>query len=306
MRIVITGGTGFVGTHLVEQCMARGYGVTLLVRNLSSAQRRFPPAFFPSLQLVAYTPLQLGAWQECLNGADALVNLAGATIAGRRWTDKVKREIVSSRVDTTKVLVQAIAHLSQPPKVLVSASAIGYYGTDPDKTFDEYSFAGKGFLAQVCQDWEAAADGAVGLTRVIKLRIGIVLGYGGALAKILPIFQAGAGGTIASGQQWFSWIHRTDLVRLILWSITRSELVGVVNGTAPHPVTNRELTSALASVLKCPAFLPVPAIALQVLFGEASELLLKGQRVVPQKALLNGFNFDYPEITGALSQILNA
>lgn len=304
MRIVIVGGTGFIGTHLVEQCVARGDQVTLLVRNLGTGQKKFPPVFFPTVNLVEYTPLSLGPWQSQLKGADAVVNLAGASIAGRRWTVSVKQEILRSRVDTTKVLVQAIQQASPPPKVLINASAIGYYGTDPDKNFDEYSFAGTGFLAEVCKQWEAVADLATEVTRVVKVRIGVVLGYGGALARILPIFQAGAGGVIGSGKQWFSWIHRSDIAKLILWAIAKTDITGVVNGTAPNPVTNGEFTKALAEVLKCPAVLPVPGIALQVLFGESASVLLEGQKVIPRKALLNGFQFDYPDIYSALRQIL--
>lgn len=305
MPLAIIGGTGFIGTHLVEQAVAQGQQVILLARDKAKAERLFPPVFFPQVDCVAYDPYQVGSWAKALSGCTAVVNLAGASIAGRRWTSAVKSEIRRSRVETTKVLMQALQTLDQLPAVLVNASAIGFYGSDPDKTFDEYSFAGNGFLADVCQGWEQAVDmGLPASMRSVKVRIGVVLGLGGALSKILPIFQAGAGGTIGSGQQWFSWIHRSDIVRLILWSIDNPAIKGVVNGTAPQPVTNGEFTVALSQVLGCPAFLPVPAIALQVLFGEAASVILEGQRVIPQKAQLNGFQFLYPDITSALGEII--
>jgi uncharacterized protein (TIGR01777 family) len=305
MTLAITGGTGFIGTHLVEYALSQGRQVILLARDKSKAERLFPPVFFPKVTCVTYDPYQMGEWVQALAGCEAVVNLAGASIAGRRWTRAVKAEIRRSRVETTKVLVQALQTLDQPPPVLVNASAIGFYGSDANKTFDEYSFAGNGFLADVCQGWEQAVDvGLPSTVRAVKVRIGVVLGYGGALARILPIFQAGAGGVIGSGKQWFSWIHRSDLVRLILWSIDNPAIKGVVNGTAPQPVTNAEFTTALAQVLGRPAFLPVPALALQVLLGESASVILEGQRVIPQKAQLNGFQFLYPDIVSALQEII--
>ena len=300
MAIAVIGGTGFIGTRLVEQLSAQGETVKLFSRNLDKASRLFPSVFFPQVQMADY-----GNWSQDLSGCRAVVNLAGASIAGRRWTAPVKREILDSRVQTTRKLAEALKQVSSPPSVVINASAIGYYGTDLNKTFDEYSFAGSGFLAEVCQAWEQEADAIANLgIRLVKLRIGVVLGYGGALARILPIFRSGVGGVIGSGQQWFSWVHRDDLVRLILFAIAEPNLQGVVNGTAPEPVTNAEFTKALAEVLSCPAFLPVPAIALQVLLGESASIILDGQKVLPLKAQTNGFKFEYPDIRSALKQIL--
>ncbi len=284
----------------MEQLTAQGEQVILISRHPDSACRRFPKVFFPKVQIVGYDN-----WSEMLADCRAVVNLAGASIAGRRWTAQVKQDILNSRVLTTRKLAEALKQTTSRPAVVINASAIGYYGTDLQKTFDESSFAGSGFLAEVCQAWEKEAEAIANLgIRLVKLRIGVVLGYGGALARILPIFRAGAGGIIGSGKQWFSWVHRDDLVNLILFAIAKPDLQGAINGTAPETVTNAEFTKALAEALSCPAFLPVPAIALQLLFGEAASIILEGQRVLPLKAQTNGFQFTYPDIRSALKQIL--
>ncbi len=306
MKVAVTGGTGFVGVRLIETLHRLGDRPVLLTRHPERAQRMFPAAFFPNVTVVGYDPLQVGDWAQALASCDAVVNLAGAPIADIPWNAARKQAIRESRVRGTEVLVEAIARANPRPRVLVSGSAIGYYGVDPVKEFDEYSFPGEDFLATVCKDWERAADRASDLgLRVVKLRTGLVLGYGGVLARLLPLFQNGLGGVVGSGRQWFSWIHRDDLVNLIVFALTTDRLLGALNGTAPNPVTNRELTQTLAQVLQKPAFLPVPAIALQVLYGEAAILVLEGQKVLPKKALQNGFRFAYPELPMALRQILN-
>jgi len=306
MKVAVTGGTGFVGVRLIEMLHRLGDRPVLLTRNPERAQRMFPATFFPNVTVVGYDPLQGGDWAQALASCDAVVNLAGAPIADIPWNAARKQAIRESRVQGTEVLVEAIAQVNPRPRVLVSGSAIGYYGVDPVKEFDEYSFPGEDFLATVCKDWERAADRASDLgLRVVKLRTGLVLGYGGVLARLLPLFQNGLGGVVGSGRQWFSWIHRDDLVNLIVFALTTDRLLGALNGTAPNPVTNRELTQTLAQVLQKPAFLPVPAIALQVLYGEAAILVLEGQKVLPKKALQNGFRFAYPELPMALRQILN-
>ena len=303
MKIVVTGATGFVGTKLVERLQAAGDRIVVLSRNSQKASSLFPQSSFPNVEVISYNPLQLGDWADALSGSDAVINLAGEPIAGVRWTEQRKQEIRNSRILTTKVLVEAIAKASVKPQVLISGSAIGYYGTSPDKTFDEYSDAGDDFLANVCTDWEAAADGVTGLgVRLVKLRTGIVLGLGGAIAKMLPIFQVG-GGKIGNGQQWFSWIHRDDLVELIIYALKNPQVTGALNATAPQPVTNETFTVAFAKSIKRPAFLPVPAAALILIFGEGATVLLDGQRVVPHKAEVNKFTFKYPDIDSALTQI---
>lgn len=306
MKIVLTGATGFVGVKLVERLHALGNSIVVLARNSQKAVRQFPQEAFPNVEVVSYTPFELGDWAKVISGSDAVINLAGEPLAGVRWTDKRKQEIRDSRILTTKVLVEAIAQADVKPQVLISGSAIGYYGTSLDKSFDEYSSAGDDFLANVCKDWEAAADVVTGLgVRLVKLRTGIVLGMGGAIAKMLPIFQVGGGGKIGTGKQWFSWIHRNDLVELIIFAVNNAQITGALNATAPKAVNNEDFTFALAKAIKRPAFLPVPAAALILVFGEGATVLLDGQRVVPHKAEINKFTFQYPDIDKALGQIFS-
>jgi uncharacterized protein len=304
MKIVLTGATGFVGEKLVERLHALGDRIIVLARNPQKATRQFPPDTFPNVEVISYTPFELGDWAKAISGSDAVINLAGEPLAGVRWTDKRKQEIRDSRILTTKVLVAAIAKSDVKPQVLISGSAIGYYGTSLDKSFDEYSSAGDDFLANVCKDWEATADVVTSLgVHLVKLRTGIVLGMGGAIAKMLPIFQVGGGGKIGSGKQWFSWIHRDDLVELIIYALKNDQISGALNATAPKAVTNEDFTVAFAKAIKRPAFLPVPAAALILIFGEGATVLLDGQRVLPHKAEINKFTFKYPDIGTALAQI---
>jgi uncharacterized protein (TIGR01777 family) len=307
MKTAVTGATGFIGLQLVEllQRQEPEADVVLLVRDRPRAEKLFPRAFFPRVTAVGYTPEHLGAWVTALEGCDRLVNLAGEPIATQPWTKRRKRELQQSRVLTTQVLVEALREAKATPQVMVSGSAIGYYGTDPAKEFDDYSFAGDDFLAELCQQWEGAAAAVQELgTRLVLLRTGIVLGMGGVLARILPLFQAGVGGVLGSGRQWFSWIHRQDMTALIYYALTHPTVVGPLNGTAPQPVTNLEFTRALSRAVQRPAVVPVPAFALQILLGESSVLVLDGQKVLPKKALAQGFQFQYPEIDSALAQIL--
>ena len=304
MKIVVTGATGFVGEKLVERLHALGDRIVVLARNSQKATRQFPQDTFPNVEVIGYTPFELGDWAKAISGSDAVINLAGEPLAGVRWTEKRKQEIRDSRILTTKVLVEAIAKADVKPQILISGSAIGYYGTSLDKSFDEYSNAGDDFLANVCKDWEAAAEAVTSLgLRLVKLRTGIVLGMGGAIAKMLPIFQVGGGGKIGAGKQWFSWIHRDDLVELIIYALKNDQVTGALNATAPKAVTNADFTVAFAKAIKRPAFLPVPAAALILVFGEGATVLLDGQRVVPHKAEINKFTFQYPDIDSALAQI---
>ncbi|MFN5726119.1 MAG: TIGR01777 family oxidoreductase [Pseudanabaena sp.] len=306
MKIVMTGATGFVGGKLVERLHALGDRIVVLARNSQKATRQFPQDIFPNVEVIGYTPFELGDWAQVISGSDAVINLAGEPLAGVRWTDKRKQEIRDSRILTTKVLVEAIAKADVKPQALISGSAIGYYSTSLDKSFDEYSNAGDDFLANVCKDWETAAEAVTSLgLRLVKLRTGIVLGMGGAIAKMLPIFQVGGGGKIGSGKQWFSWIHRDDLVELIIYALKNEQITGALNATAPKAVTNEDFTVAFAKAIKRPAFLPVPAAALILIFGEGATVLLDGQRVLPHKAEIYKFTFQYPDIDAALAQILD-
>ncbi|MEI6429435.1 MAG: TIGR01777 family oxidoreductase [Pseudanabaena sp. ELA607] len=310
MKIIVTGATGFIGTRLVERLHNQGNQITVFARDPQKAQRLFPSHLLPLVTVVGYDPIResqtdAALWQEALNGCDGVINLAGAPIAGERWTSQTRQRILASRVVTTTALVAALGKLAIKPKAMISGSAIGYYGTDPSKIFEEYNFSGTDFPAQICQQWEAAAEPVTNMgIRLVKLRTGIVLGNGGALAKILPIFQLGLGGILGSGKQWFSWIHCDDLVNLIVTCLTDDRYRGPVNGTAPQPVTNQEFTQALAQVAGKLAILPTPAAVLLLVFGESANLLLEGQQVIPRKAIANNFAFQYPDITGAVTQVI--
>lgn len=306
MKVAITGATGFVGSRLIERLHKEGNRVLVLTRNTTFAQKVFPPEAFPNVEIVAYTPTKSGSWQDLLAGCDGVVNLAGEPIAEKRWTPEQKQEILNSRQLGTQKIVEAIAKANPKPTVLVNASAIGYYGTSETATFDETSPSGNDFLAQVCQAWEGEAmkvkDAGV---RLVILRFGIVLGLGGALGKMITPFKLFAGGPIGSGRQWFSWIHVDDLVNLIVQALTRPELEGVYNATAPHPVRMTDLSQTMGQVMNRPSWLPVPAFALEALLGDGAIVVLEGQQVLPKRALEAGFEYKYSNLQPALKQILN-
>ncbi len=306
MKVAVTGATGFIGSRLVEKLHAQGNQVLILTRNAERARRVFKSSAFPLLEIVTYAPTEYGAWEQSLSGCDRVVNLAGESIAEGRWTPERKQAIIDSRKLGTQRLVEAIAQANPKPSVLVNASAVGYYGTSETATFEENSFPGSDFLAQVCQAWEAEAqkvkDAGV---RLVIIRTGIVLGMGGALAKMLPPFQLFAGGPIGTGRQWFSWIHREDLVNLILQALTREDMEGVFNGTAPNPVRMTEFCQTLGQVLNRPSWLPVPDFALELLLGDGAKVVLEGQQVLPKRTLASGFQFQYPNLKPALESILS-
>ncbi|HEY9872053.1 MAG TPA: TIGR01777 family oxidoreductase [Candidatus Obscuribacterales bacterium] len=306
MKVAITGATGFVGSLLVERLHKEGHQVLVLSRNSAKAQQFFPASAFPNLEVVAYTPTESGSWQQAISGCDAVVHLAGEPIAEGRWTPERKQEILNSRQLSTQKIVEAIAQAHPKPAVLVNASAIGYYGTSENATFDETSPSGDDFLAQVCQAWEAEAQKVKDTgTRLVILRLGIVLGMGGALAKMIPPFQLFAGGPIGTGRQWFSWISRDDLINLILFSLSNPNIEGVLNATAPNPVRMSELCLTLGQVLHRPSWLPVPAFALEALLGDGAKVVLEGQQVLPKTTLSKGFNYQYPTLKPALEEILS-
>ncbi|MEG4408444.1 thylakoid membrane protein ThyD [Microcoleus sp. MON2_D5] len=306
MKVAIAGATGFVGSRLVEKLQAAGHKVVVLSRDAAKAGRVFPASAYPNLEVVAYTPAESGDWQKSIAGCDAVVNLAGVPIAEERWTEARQQAILDSRRLTTAKLVEAIVNANPRPSVLVSASAIGYYGTSETAEFDETSPAGNDFLAAVCKDWEAAAQPAKNAgTRVAILRLGIVLGMGGALAKMLPPFKLFAGGPLGTGKQWFSWVHREDVVDLILYALQNSQVEGVLNATAPNPVRMNELCQTLGEVLQRPSWLPVPGFALEMLLGDGAKLVLEGQKVLPKQTLASGFQYQYPTLKLALEEILS-
>ncbi|MBN3959804.1 TIGR01777 family oxidoreductase [Nostoc sp. NMS8] len=306
MKVAITGATGFVGNLLVQRLHAKGHKIVVLTRNTAFAQKVFPSEAFPNIEIVAYTPNASGSWQSVISSCDGVVNLAGEPIGEGRWTPERKQEILNSRKLGTQKIVEAIANANPQPNVLINASAIGYYGTSETATFDETSLSGNDFLAQVCQAWEAEAtkvkDSGV---RLVILRLGIVLGNGGALGKMIPPFKLFAGGPIGSGRQWFSWIHVDDLVNLIVQALSKSEIEGIYNATAPNPVRMADLSQTLGQVMNRPSWLPVPAFAIEALLGDGAIVVLEGQQVIPKRTVETGFEYKYPNLQSALTQILN-
>jgi uncharacterized protein len=305
VKIVIAGATGFIGSRLVKRLQQEGHNVLVLTRNTTFAQKVFPANAFPNVEIVGYQPTASGSWQDAIAGCDGVVNLAGEPIAEERWTPEHKQKILNSRKLGTQKIVEAIAKANAKPKVLVNASAIGYYGTSETATFDETSPSGNDFLAEVCQAWEAEAskvkDAGV---RLVILRLGIILGMGGALAKMITPFKLFAGGPIGTGRQWFSWIHIDDLVNLILQALTNPAIEGVYNATAPNPVRMTDLSHTMGEVMHRPSWLPVPSFALEALLGDGAKVVLEGQQVLPKRTLDAGFDYQYPNLRSALTQIL--
>lgn len=298
MRLVIAGGTGFIGSALSARLSELGHSLTLLTRRASPAATAF------NKKMVLWNPGTRGAWEAAVNGSDGVINLAGATIA-KRWTKRHKQEIASSRVQSTRALVEAIGKAEEKPKWLINASAIGYYGPHGDETLSEEAGAGSDFLSRVCVAWERETGKAedYGL-RVVRLRTGIVLGRGGgALAKMVPPFKLFLGGPLGDGNQPMSWIHLEDEIGLILFLLEHPEARGAINATAPNPVTMSEFCKTLGDVLNRPSWAPVPAFALRLLLGEMADMLLTGQRALPTQALKLGYTFKYPTFREALQSL---
>jgi uncharacterized protein len=295
MNILVTGGTGFIGSALLPALQQAGHAVTVLTRSAATARVPAKVICVERLDALADRP------------PDAVINLAGENLGATRWNARSKARFVDSRIGMTTRLIDAFGRWSAPPRVLVNGSAIGWYGARGDEALSEDSAPGFGFAAELCQQWEAVADSAGTLgVRVACVRIGIVLGLpGGALGQMLPPFRFGLGGPLGSGLQWMSWIHRDDLVALMRRLVEDDTLRGAFNGTAPEPQRNADFSRALGQALKRPAVLPMPGFALRLIVGEmADELLLQGQKVLPQRAQAAGFVFRYPELPAALAQVL--
>lgn len=304
MKIAVTGATGLVGSSLVAKLNQIGHQILVLTRSVSKAQQVFPASAFPNLEIMQYTPQESGDWQQSISGCDAVINLAGEPIA-ERWSPSQKQAIMESRQLGTRKLVEAISMAEQKPQVLVSGSAIGYYGTSETSVFDENSGSGTDFLAQVCQNWEAEAQKVTEHgVRLVILRIGIVLANGGALGKMIGPFKMFAGGPIGSGKQWFSWIHRHDLVNLICQGVENQSMSGIYNATAPNPVRMSQLCQTLGEVMSRPSWLPVPDFVLEVLLGDGAIVVLEGQQVLPKKTQAIGFNYQFPDLKPALADIV--
>jgi len=304
MKVLVIGGSGFVGAALSRELSGAGHEVVVSTRKKTTSRRK-----------LTWNPPELIA-PDVIATFDAVINLAGESIFTERWTSDRKERIRSSRVDTTRALVQSLEKISpdptlknegnKKPHVLISASAIGYYGPHGDEDVNEGTLPGSDFLAAVCEEWEAAALRANELgIRVVIARLGLVLGEGGgALLKMLGPFKAFVGGYIGSGRQWMSWVHIDDITRFIRYALEHESVSGPFNITAPQPVRNREFSSALGRALGRPSFFPVPALAIKLALGESGDVLLTGQRVISEKALKAGYTFKYTDVNEALKAIL--
>ena len=294
MKILITGGTGFIGTPLGLELRNSKHTVVVTTRRQSDSEEKLtwnPPDLISS---------------DVISKFDAVINLAGEPIAPGRWTKERKELILTSRISTTRALVDSIKNAKKKPKALISASAIGYYGAHGDEHLTEDTAPANDFLADVCKQWEAEAFRAKEFgVRVVVVRIGGVLeSDGGALPQMMVPFKFFAGGPFGSGRQWFSWIHRDDVVGIIKYALDNDKISGPVNATAPNPVTNTEFSAALGKALKRPSWLAVPGFILRLTLGELGNVLLTGQRVFPEKALKAGYQFKYTEVKDALKAII--
>ena len=305
MRLLLLGCTGFVGRELLPLLLQAGHQLTVVSRRLArgyDAERASGALTWLQLDPASTTSWQDADLLDALQQADGVVNLAGEPIAEKRWSPSHLRVLEASRLETTRLLVEAMGTLPTPPGVLVNASAIGFYGTSTTARFVETSPCGTDFLASLCQRWEAAAAVVPAGTRLVTVRIGIVLAAdGGALGKMLPVFKTGLGGPIGSGEQWMSWIHRSDLCALILKALDDQAMSGVVNGVAPQPATMADFSRALGRTLGRPSLLPVPAPVLQVMLGDGAQVVLEGQHVESERLQALGFSFRYPDLTAALA-----
>ena len=300
MKIVIAGGTGFLGSPLAETYAEDGHDVRVLSRSLPPGEARHESGTgVPGITRVGWRPDgQQGAWAESIGGADAVINLAGASVGSKRWTPQRKAELRDSRILATRSLAEAIKAAPVPPSVFISSSAIGYYGTTGDDARTEASPAGSDFFARLCEDWEQEARRAERPDmRLALVRTGLVLeASGGSLKEMMTPFRLFAGGPLGSGRQYMSWIHRLDWIEMVKWIVETPEAGGPINLTAPHPVRNREFARALGRALRRPALLPAPRFALKVALGEFADYVVTGQRVIPARALALGYHFRYPEI----------
>ncbi|XP_038725558.1 epimerase family protein SDR39U1 homolog, chloroplastic-like isoform X2 [Tripterygium wilfordii] len=302
MTVSVTGATGFIGRRLVQRLQADNHYIRVLTRSKSKAELIFPVKDFPGI-VIAEEP----EWKSCIQGSTAVVNLAGTPIS-TRWSSEIKKDIKQSRIRVTSKVVDLINNSPEGvrPTVLVSATAVGYYGTSETQVFDERSPSGNDYLAEICREWEATALKVNKDVRLALIRIGVVLGKdGGALAKMIPLFMVFVGGPVGSGRQWFSWIHLDDIVNLIYEALSNPSYKGVINGTAPHPVRFAEMCEQLGNVLGRPSWLPVPDFALKAVLGEGASVVLDGQKVVPARAQELGFRYKYPHVKDALKAILS-
>lgn len=300
MKVLLTGGTGFVGSAIVKELLTSGHQVVILTRNIPKAAITLGSScqYFHWANTNTLPPL------EAFEGVEGVINLMGEGIADKKWDDEQKKKIYNSRIEGTSKLVEAMSGLAKKPRVLVSTSAIGIYGNRGSEDINENSELANDFLADVCKDWEREANRALDIgMRVAIMRVGVVLGReGGALKKMLPIFKLGAGGPVGSGNQYMSWIHVEDLARMYIEAVKNESIKGPYNCTAPYPATNAQFSKELGRALKRPAFMPAPAFALKLVFGEMSSVLLEGQKVLPIHFKEKKFRYQYPTLEMALKE----
>jgi uncharacterized protein (TIGR01777 family) len=301
MKVFVTGGTGLIGGALVDTLLQRGDEPIVLSRDAGRATERLGR----DVLIVEGDPQQPGDWCAKIDGCDAVVNLAGEPIFGKRWNAEQKKRLVDSRVDSTRNIVQAIGAAKARPKVMVNASAVGYYGDVPENEVTEQSPQGGDYLAQICGAWEAAAKQVMPYgVRLVLIRIGVVLARdGGAVKQMLLPFKLGLGGPVGFGRQWVSWIHLDDIVRVIVAALDNRNLEGVVNATAPEPVRNKEFSQCLAAALHRPCLFPVPPFMLRLMFGEVAFVVTTGQKVLPTRLLAEDFAFRFPRCGDAMQDL---
>ncbi|HOW58157.1 MAG TPA: TIGR01777 family oxidoreductase [Candidatus Omnitrophota bacterium] len=300
MKIILTGGTGFIGTAVRRQLLSEAHQIYILTRQkiLSAHEQE---------KFIYWNPERLGDWAACFDGADVVINLSGENIAGRYWTESQKQRIVQSRVNATRMIVAAIGQARKKPSTLINASAVGYYGHVPFALMTEGNGRGEGFLAETCEMWENEAMQAERFgVRVVLARLGPVLGEkGGMLSKMIFPYYFFLGGSLGSGEQWISWIHRDDVAGIFSFLMTHPSLSGPVNVAAPKPVFMKEFSSLLGNLLHRPSWLKVPSFVIRLIMGEMSSVVLEGQRVVPQKLSDQGYRFKYEDLKPALAAILS-
>jgi uncharacterized protein len=297
MKIILFGGTGFIGNALRKELLTKGHEVFLFARS--------PRAISEKNLTVVQWELNKFDSLNYFDGADAIINLAGESIGAGRWTEKRKEKIIRSRIDTTAAIVKLISMAENKPGVLINASAVGYYGNVENSAVTESHSKGSGFLSDVCEKWESgAAEAEKYDVRVVLMRFGIVLEKdGGALCKMLLPFKLFFGGPLGSGSQWMPWVHRDDVVSSIIFVLENKKISGAVNVTAPNPVRMKEFAKILGRVLNRPSWFPVPAFILKIVLGEMSEMVLTGQKAIPEKLIREGYKFKFPELFGAVEEI---
>lgn len=309
MKVIVTGATGFIGEPLTVRLREAGHHVTALSRDAARAQTLLGP------EVTCLTWNQEGAndWKQAVGESDVVIHLAGESVGAQKWTPAFKEKLRASRVETTRALVAAMRDASRKPEALVCSSAVGYYGSRGDEILTEESTPGDDFLANVCKEWEAAAEEAETFgVRVARMRVSLAMGQGGALERMLYPFRSlpispwklGLGGPLGNGRQWMAWIHQSDAVGLFLWAASQTEVRGAVNVASPNPVTNAQFSRALGRALHRPAIFPLPAFLLRLIVGEFSDALLCSQRVLPTVAEKQGYTFQYPDVTEALKAAL--